>query len=160
MFCLRSWIPILFFLLRTKASPTYLVAFLVASFFLNRPCPYCSILLFILVAAIFDFHSAWFEGPDSALSDSAGKNINNTGTVEASGRGGINELGLEAASVYAQAASQTAQALLNAAVEGVKEKVGRGSTQVDGSAGVIEWVKGVWARKEMRIPCLDVLVRL
>lgn len=69
-------------------------------------------------------------------------------------------MGLGTASLYAQAAGQTAQALLNAAVEGVKEKFSGGSAQADGSAGVMEWVKGAWARKEVRIPCFDVLIRL
>jgi len=63
MFCLRSWIPILFFLHRTNASPVYLVLFISATYFLNRPCVYCSLLLAILVVSLFDFGTEWFEMP-------------------------------------------------------------------------------------------------
>src|ERR1700761_6878144 len=76
MFCLRSWIPILFFLYvpaapdreqmanvntSTNASPIYLILFISATYILNRPCVYCSLLLAILVVALFDFHGDWFE---------------------------------------------------------------------------------------------------
>ncbi|KAF1835251.1 hypothetical protein BDW02DRAFT_548715 [Decorospora gaudefroyi] len=134
MFCLRSWIPVLFFLLRTHASPVYLVLFISATYFLNRPCVYCSILLFILVVALFDFHTPWFDAP---LSDSAELALNGT------------------AGVMAQAANVTARAAVRGVVEGVRGRVGGGS-----GAQSYEWVKGLLGKKEWRVQCLDVLIRV
>jgi hypothetical protein len=61
---------------------------------------------------------------------------------------------VETAAVFIQAANQTAQALVKAAVNGVREK-----TEGNGAAGY-EWVKGLMGKKEWRVPCLDVLVRV
>ncbi|EDU46496.1 bladder cancer-related bc10-like protein [Pyrenophora tritici-repentis] len=140
MFCLRSWIPVLFFLLRTQASPVYLVLFISATYFLNRPCVYCSLLLFILVVALFDFHTPWFDAP---LSDSAELALNGTVT--------------ETASVLVQAANHTAQAVVKNAFEGVRDKMGMGQASEGQS---YELVKGLLGKKEWRIQCLDVLIRI
>ncbi|KAF2711213.1 hypothetical protein K504DRAFT_501130 [Pleomassaria siparia CBS 279.74] len=150
MFCLRSWIPILFFLLRTNASPVYLVLFISATYFLNRPCVYCSLLLFILVVALFDFHTPWFESPLSAGS---------AGPVEAAinGTSPLADTVFEKAGILVSAANSTARAMIKAAVDGVK---GKFTEEEQGSAAAgasYEWVSGL---KEWRIPCLDVLVRI
>ncbi|KAJ4987521.1 hypothetical protein SVAN01_06978 [Stagonosporopsis vannaccii] len=137
MFCLRSWIPVLFFLLRTNASPVYLVLFISATYFLNRPCVYCSLLLFILVVALFDFHTPWFDPP---LADTPGLALNETTPL------------LETAGVFAQAATNTAQELVKGAVDSMRGKASTGAMS--------EWVKGLLGRKEWRIQCLDVLIRI
>jgi hypothetical protein len=123
--------------LRTHASPVYLVLFISATYFLNRPCVYCSLLLFILVVALFDFHTPWFDAPLTETSEVA---LNGTSSM------------LETAEVFAQAANHTAQALFTGAVEGVK---GKGS-----GPAMNEWVKGLLGKKEWRIQCLDVLIRV
>jgi hypothetical protein len=157
MFCLRSWIPVLFFLyvcdhavqiaacadqlcsLRTNASPVYLVLFISATYFLNRPCVYCSLLLFILVVALFDFHTPWFDPP--LAPDTAELALNGTF--------------VETAGVLAQAANHTAQAIVKNAVDGVRGRIG----QTNG-AKEYEWVKGLLGKKEWKIQCLDVLIRV
>ncbi|RSL47407.1 hypothetical protein CEP53_009946 [Fusarium sp. AF-6] len=66
MFCLRSWLPLLF--IPTNASPAFIFLFFICTYFLNRPCVYCSILLLILFLTscnwsdrcFFDFGSNWF----------------------------------------------------------------------------------------------------
>jgi hypothetical protein len=60
----------------------------------------------------------------------------------------------------ASAANQTAQAVVKAAVDGLKEKV-TGIQQSNGAkeAGY-EWVKGLLGKKEWSIPCINVLVRI
>jgi hypothetical protein len=128
--------------LRTHASPVYLVLFISATYFLNRPCVYCSLLLFILVVALFDFHTPWFDAP---LSDSAELALN--GTVA------------ETTGMLAQAANATAHAVARAAVEGVKARVGLGSGSASEGQSY-EWVKGLVGKKEWRIQCLDVLIRV
>ncbi|KAF2243321.1 hypothetical protein BU26DRAFT_581444 [Trematosphaeria pertusa] len=148
MFCLRSWIPVLFFLLRTNASPVYLVLFISATYFLNRPCVYCSLLLFILVVALFDFHTPWFEAPLSS----------ETTELALNGTTPFRDTIFETAGVFAQAANNTAQALIKTAIDGIRDK----STGVSGLNGGVnyEWVKGLVGKKEWRIPCLDVLIRI
>jgi hypothetical protein len=64
----------------------------------------------------------------------------------------------ETASVLAQAANQTARAVAKGAVNGIRQKIG-GPGQ--GSAGKeYEWVKGLLGRKEWKVQCLDVLIRV
>ncbi|KAI8943586.1 hypothetical protein NX059_001580 [Plenodomus lindquistii] len=146
MFCLRSWVPVLFFLLRTHASPVYLVLFISATYFLNRPCVYCSLLLFILVVALFDFHTPWFDPP---LAETAELALNGTTTPI-----------LETAGVLAQAANHTAKAMVKGAVEGLKEKM-QVEVGGEGSGGQgYEWARGLLGKKEWRIQCLDVLIRV
>jgi hypothetical protein len=125
--------------LRTNASPVYLVLFISATYFLNRPCVYCSLLLFILVVALFDFHTPWFDPP--LAPDTAELALN--GTI------------VETAGVLAQAANHTAQAIVRNAVEGVRGRMG----QVSGGKEY-EWVKGLLGKKEWKIQCLDVLIRV
>ncbi|KAJ4289526.1 hypothetical protein N0V90_010855 [Kalmusia sp. IMI 367209] len=148
MFCLRSWIPVLFFLLRTNASPVYLVLFISATYFLNRPCVYCSLLLFILVVALFDFHTPWFEAPLAA----------ETTEFALNGTSPFRDSIFETVGVLAQAANNTAQALVESAVEGLRGKTAD-VAGTNGSANY-EWVKGLVGKKEWRVPCLDVLIRI
>lgn len=71
---------------------------------------------------------------------------------------GGNSSMLDGVAVFAQAANKTAQALAKAAVEEVRTKIiGEGAAN---SSGGFEWVRGLMGRKEWRVPCLDVLVRL
>ena len=62
---------------------------------------------------------------------------------------------LETAGVFAQAANQTAQALIKSAVENVRGRVGQTSNGKE-----YEWVKGLLGKKEWKIQCLDVLIRV
>ncbi|KAF2085742.1 hypothetical protein K490DRAFT_74899 [Saccharata proteae CBS 121410] len=134
MFCLRSWIPILFFL--TNASPVYLVLFISATYFLNRPCVYCSLLLAILVFALFDFHTSWFD-PNTRYHPEAsdGSNPSSNATI-------AHEFALDSASLVASAFSDTAGA--------VKAQISSGA----------DWGKMAFIKKEWKLPCLDVVVRL
>ena len=65
---------------------------------------------------------------------------------------------IETVVMYAQAANHTAQALVKAAMDGLKDRTA-GTQQTNGSAGY-EFAKGLVEKKELRIPCLDVLIRL
>jgi hypothetical protein len=100
---------------------------------------YCSLLLFILVVALFDFHTPWFDPP--LAPDTAELAL--SGTIA------------DTAGVLAQAANQTAQALVQNAVEGV-----RGRTGQVGNGKEYEWVKGLLGKREWKIQCLDVLIRI
>ncbi|KAF2811701.1 uncharacterized protein BDZ99DRAFT_487334 [Mytilinidion resinicola] len=149
MFCLRSWIPILFFLHRTSASPVYLVLFVSATYFLNRPCVYCSLLLAILVVSLFDFHTAWFE-PQLPAEDASSDPRNTTMPLR--------DPLVETASILASAVNSTATTVIKAAADTLRKKAPP-VPQISGGAG-FEWAKGLVGKKEWRIPCLDVLVRI
>jgi hypothetical protein len=125
----------------------YLVLFISATYFLNRPCVYCSLLLFILVVALFDFHTPWFEAP---LSETTALALNNTTPFR--------DTMFETAEVFAKAANHTAQALIKSAADGIKEKMAGGAEDDNGAH--YEWVKGLVGKKEWRVPCLDVLIRI
>ncbi|KAF2432237.1 hypothetical protein EJ08DRAFT_586034 [Tothia fuscella] len=149
MFCLRSWIPILFFL--TNASPIYLILFISATYFLNRPCVYCSLLLAVLVIALFDFHSNWFEPRYS----SASAVTSTASELLANGTSPISGAVLETISLMASVVNSTAAAV----VEAVGGVVGqRASTEGEANSTVVEWIKGL-LRKEWRVSCMDVVVR-
>lgn len=64
----------------------------------------------------------------------------------------------ETAGVFAQAVNNTAQSLIKSTVEGIREK-GAGASEASNGVNY-EWVKGLVGKKEWRIPCLDVLVRI
>jgi hypothetical protein len=168
MFCLRSWIPILFFLYafphliklgiqrlteqlsRTNASPIYLVLFISATYFLNRPCVYCSLLLAILVVALFDFHSNWFEPRYANTASSAASELLANATSPISGAI------METLSSVASAMNSTAAAVVEAVAGGLTQ---RPPPEEQLNSTVVEWIKGL-LRKEWRISCVDVVVRL
>ena len=127
--------------LRTNASPVYLVLFISATYFLNRPCFYCSLLLFILVVALFDFHTPWFEAPLST--DTAGLALNGTTPFR---------------DTIFETANSTAQALLQVAIDGMRNKTAEAVAAA--GSGNYEWVKGLVGKKEWKIQCLDVLIRI
>ncbi|KAF1990149.1 hypothetical protein K402DRAFT_444593 [Aulographum hederae CBS 113979] len=171
MFCLRSWIPILFFL--TNASPIYLLLFISATYSLNRPCVYCSLLLAILVLSLFDFNSNWFEPhwmtakslSSSVDSSSASSGSNNSSASAGAGSGGDTTPGIPAfdavsntISILAAAANSTAGVMVDVAADAVKQRFGAASPA--GGSGIAEGVKSAVVKREWRVPHLDVLIRL
>ncbi|KAH9845226.1 hypothetical protein Tdes44962_MAKER01236 [Teratosphaeria destructans] len=163
MFCLRSWIPLLIFL--TNASPFYILLFLTATYALQRPCVYCSILLFVLVFSLFDFHADWFA---PRLQQNAKAPL--TSVTEAlsgfiSGNATITDAVLESASLAISAVNGTRGSLASAAMEAVRRRGGGSGTVVGGegnntTASGFEALRGLLEKKQVRIPCVDVIVRL
>lgn len=64
----------------------------------------------------------------------------------------------ETAGVIAQAANTTAQALLQGAMDSIRNKTAEAVAA--GGSGNYEWVKGLVGKKEWKIQCLDVLIRI
>ncbi|PHH78604.1 hypothetical protein CDD82_2946 [Ophiocordyceps australis] len=130
MFCLRSWLPLLF--IPTSASPAFIVLFFICSYFLNRPCVYCSVLLLILFLTscnwsdrcFFDLRSNWFH-------------------PRLGGHGFAVDL-----------ANSTASTLAGAVADGLSmpkpEWTGMG----------MEWLRSLLGKREWRIDCLDINIRL
>ncbi|KAK0614859.1 bladder cancer-related protein BC10-domain-containing protein [Bombardia bombarda] len=163
MFCLRSWLPLLF--IPTNASPAFIFLFFVCTYFLNRPCVYCSFLLLILFLTscnwsdrcFFDFSSNWFQPrpggsyiylplPAAWKGDgpaAAGLNLPATEDINAT-----------ASAVVAEMLNTTAGALATAATEQISR------TRVEWTGLGLEWLRSLLGKREWRIDCLDVYIRL
>ncbi|EEP78403.1 conserved hypothetical protein [Uncinocarpus reesii 1704] len=160
-FCLESsWLPLLF--IPTNASPLFIVSFVTLTYFLHRPCSYCSALLFILFISscnwsdrcFVDFKSDWFSPRFATPSPTAANNIPEDPTA------GLTQYVLEAV-------NSTATALATAAVEETKRRVAPsgsvplGNGQHPELTGIgLEWLRSLLGRKEWTLPCVDVKVRL
>ncbi|EPQ65929.1 hypothetical protein BGT96224_1561 [Blumeria graminis f. sp. tritici 96224] len=143
MFCLRSWLPLLF--LPTNASPIFIFLFFICTYFLNRPCIYCSFLLLILFASscnwsdhcFFDFNSNWFKSRGSLTS------ANNTQ--------------LQSTDLYINALNSTAAALVGTALEEANCML---ASKGEWTGLGVEWLRSLLGRREWRLPCVDVYIRL
>ncbi|EFX06693.1 hypothetical protein CMQ_7014 [Grosmannia clavigera kw1407] len=155
MFCLRSWLPLLF--IPTNASPTFIFLFFVCTYFLNRPCVYCSFLLLILFLTscnwsdrcFFDFSNDWFEPREITHSPAAMQSTdsyNGTVTVD-------DGYGPTAALVF-DMVKTTASAMAGATAE----KLSHAEAEWTGVG--IEWLRSLLGRREWRIDCMDVNIRL
>ncbi|KAI9780282.1 MAG: hypothetical protein M1816_003124 [Peltula sp. TS41687] len=179
MFCLRSWLPLLF--IPTNASPAFILLFFLSTYFLNRPCVYCSVLLFILFLSscnwsdhcFFDLHSNWFEPRHMSSPLIPGAAIvvprNNHSTTAAADDATAAAAAAETASFVASALQSSAKVLVTQGAEELKKRLLSGG---GGGAGAgigrsaewtgvgVSWVRSLLGRREWRLPCLDVHVRL
>ncbi|KAK6521167.1 hypothetical protein TWF506_001395 [Arthrobotrys conoides] len=132
MFCLRSWLPLLF--IPTSASPAFIVMFLISTYLFHRPCPYCSVIMLIL----FTSSCQW--------SDRCFLDTNNGHWFE--------PRILSHASV-----SSTSSTI--APGPGLQLSMGDLETQVGQWTGLgLEWLRSFLGSREWRVPCVDVTVRL
>lgn len=145
-----SWLPLLF--IPTNASPSFIFLFFVCTYFLNRPCLYCSVLLLILFLTscnwsdrcFFDFGSNWFQ-PRTGTSFSHAPGASHTTTSAE----------METASaVMMDMVNTTAGALATAAAEKVSQ------TRVEWTGLGLEWLRGLLGKREWRVDCLDLYIRL
>jgi len=150
MFCLRSWIPILFFL--TNASPIYLVLFISATYILNRPCVYCSLLLAVLVISLFDFNSSWYE-PRYTQSNPLFTMPN----PPSKGTSMVPAAVMDTLELVGSVVNSTAASVVGSVVGSLKLR--NASAITNNNSAVLEWVKSL-LRKEWRISCFDVVLRL
>ncbi len=162
MFCLRSWIPVLFFLSvisssgrdtaanvhRSNASPMYLLLFLSANYFLHRPCVYCSLLLAVLVVALFDFKTNWFEPRHISSAPEAPSNQSQSPAI-------LPEALFDGVSVLTTAINDTAAAIMGAAVGEASKRLRPKSDW--GGLGFFDWLR---ERGEIRISCVNAVIRL
>ncbi|PKS05527.1 hypothetical protein jhhlp_005489 [Lomentospora prolificans] len=140
MFCLRSWLPLLF--IPTNAPPIFVLLFFACTFFLSRPCVYCSFLLIILFLTscywsdqcFFDLSSNWFE-PRHTTSSLFVENGEYNSTL-------------------ADMVLSTVTGLTGAATDGLV-KSGNEWTGLG-----LEWLRSLLGRREWRIDCMLVNIRL
>lgn len=67
---------------------------------------------------------------------------------------------METAGMAATAINGTGGSLGSTAMEGVKRRMGEGATNATVSGSGFELVRGILDKKQFRIPCVDVVVRL
>ncbi|RGP75422.1 bladder cancer-related bc10 [Fusarium sporotrichioides] len=145
MFCLRSWLPLLF--IPTNASPAFIFLFFICTYFLNRPCVYCSILLLILFLTscnwsdrcFFDFSSNWFlPRPVTPTTQIPSDEI-----AEAT----FNSTAFEMVNT-------TIAAIVKSASEDLEAR------RAEWSGLGIEWLRNLLGKREWRIDCMDIYIRL
>ncbi|KAK1828969.1 bladder cancer-related protein BC10-domain-containing protein [Podospora conica] len=150
MFCLRSWLPLLF--IPTNASPSFIFLFFICTYFLNRPCLYCSVLLLILFLTscnwsdrcFFDFGSNWFQPRTGAGFTYPPDDHTSTTSPEM----------VTASAVILDMVNTTAGALATAAADKVSQ------TRVEWTGLGLEWLRGLLGKREWRVDCLDLYIRL
>lgn len=138
---------------RTNASPIYLILFISAAYVLNRPCVYCSLLLAILVIALFDFsavsNGSWFEPRyEYSAQHGSARSTNSTHGARA-----VADVVDGAMSVVASAFNATASMAVDALAT-----AGKKSIEENGSTWAA-WARRVW-RSGLRVDCLGVTIRL
>ncbi|KAK8087085.1 hypothetical protein PG994_002059 [Apiospora phragmitis] len=159
MFCLRSWLPLLF--IPTNASPAFIFLFFVCTYFLNRPCVYCSVLLLILFVTschwsdrcFFDFNSNWFAPRPSTYYYPKNETIATTAAAAA------------AADPRRCRGQLQRDRPRNAEHHGGCPGWCRGRREIDRRrtewTGLgIEWLRSLLGRREWRIECMDLSIRL
>lgn len=77
------------------------------------------------------------------------------------GNATISEAIMETASMAVSATlNLTQSALGNTAAAGAKERMSSTAMSVNNSSNGFDWLRGVLEKKQVRIPCVDVVVRL
>jgi hypothetical protein len=170
MISFSSWLPLLF--IPTNASPAFIFLFFICTYFLNRPCVYCSILLLILFITscnwsdrcFFDFSSNWFQPrPGGTILTSNNNNYyyNSNGTTASGGgavcSGGGSCSGSHGAmfdSAIVEMVSSTVRTLAGVAAENVASK------NAEWTGLGMEWLRSLLGRREWRIDCMDIYIRL
>lgn len=67
---------------------------------------------------------------------------------------------METASMAVTAINGTGGSIVSAALDGVRRRITGGTAGAAASGNGFEWVRGFLEKKQLRIPCVDVLVRL
>ena len=169
-----SYIPLLLLPLPLSLSPIHLTIFLLLTYFLNRPCIYCSLLLVILFASschwsgrcFVDFsHSPAEEGGFGSYADwfwprIYARTLRHDSPTERSNATMVDFL--------SEITNSTIAALANAAIDGTKRKFGTPTTPTTSverfmpySAGIgIQWLRRLLGRHEWTLPCVGVNIRL
>jgi hypothetical protein len=159
-----SWLPLLF--IPTNASPAFIFLFFVCTYFLHRPCVYCSILLIILFLTscnwsdrcFFDFSSNWFLPRPSTTStmDTMGAFPNDTAALYS------NASSLSAAT--ADGVNETMLYMLNSTAKGLvraaADKYAPGSMRPEWTGLGLGWLRDLLGQREWRIECMDLYIRL
>ncbi|KAJ5693256.1 hypothetical protein N7462_002679 [Penicillium macrosclerotiorum] len=159
MFCLRSWLPLLF--IPTNASPLFIISFVALTYIIHRPCIYCSALLLILFVSschwsdhcIFDLRSNWFA---PRYSSTPSDNVSHAGNATLP----TPIPGDSLVGFVFETVNSTAKVLAGAALESAQQRLGVESSPEEWTGVGLEWLRSLLGRREWTLPCVDVKVRL
>ena len=136
----------------------FVISFLLLTYFLNRPCIYCSALLLILFVSscywsdqcIFDFRGDLFS-PRHFTSPLPNP-------LPSANWSGLHESGYAGEGSFLMTAiNETASVLASAAVEEMKRRM---IPRPEWTGVGLGWIRSWLGGREFRLPCLDVYVRL
>ncbi|KAL1967306.1 hypothetical protein VTN77DRAFT_3352 [Rasamsonia byssochlamydoides] len=177
MFCLRSWLPLLF--IPTNASPLFILSFVTLTYILHRPCIYCSALLLILFISschwsdrcFFDFRGDWFSPRFTSSPFTYTVPVNSSSLVGADQADLMKSANESLARYLLETVNTTTTALAGAAVEEAKRRLLNSTSngtlltttefrQEEWTGIGLEWLRSLLGRREWTLPCIDVKVRL
>ncbi|KAI1431537.1 bladder cancer-related protein BC10-domain-containing protein [Xylaria sp. CBS 124048] len=164
MFCLRSWIPLLF--IPANASPSFIFLFFVCTYFLNRPCVYCSILLLILFVTscywsdrcFFEFGSNWFAPRITSATFETWIDSHYAVNATTSAAAATAPVDPVAHSVFNGTVVETLNTTTSALAGIAAEELARKRNEWTGLG--MEWLRSLLGRREWRIECMDLNIRL
>ncbi|KIW39235.1 uncharacterized protein PV06_09026 [Exophiala oligosperma] len=185
MYCLRSYLPLLLLPLPLSLSPVHLIIFIALTYFLNRPCIYCSLLLVILFATSCHWSNRCFislsssggqYGEDPTASSIASWFIprlyTTPPTTSFNNNGQADDISSDMGAFLADVANSTATALSQALkdsasnlVDGARSKLitnspgGPASLPVDAGVGT-QWLRQLLGRSEWTLPYVEVKIAL
>jgi len=136
---------------RSSAPPLYLLLFLSATYVLQRPCVYCSLLLAILILVLFDFNRNWFETPSVGEANIT-NNLRNTSSFQ--------DILSDTAALAGATFNATSAALAEAATSYLNKPMETAELNQTWTRMGGEWLKTVFMRREIRIACLNAVIRL
>ncbi|KAK1145425.1 hypothetical protein N8T08_004300 [Aspergillus melleus] len=182
MFCLRSWLPLLF--IPTNASPLFIISFVTLTYVLHRPCIYCSALLLILFISschwsdrcFFDLRGDWFSprfttSTTAAIPDGAGS-LHPSSAFYSPANASMLAPSETLAEYVWETVNTTTKTLAAAVVDEAQRRLALNGSSVDAAAGLsdlhqdewtgigLEWLRSLLGRREWTLPCVDVKVRL
>jgi len=159
-----SYIPLLLLPLPLSLSPIHLTIFLLLTYFLNRPCIYCSLLLVILFASSCHWSGRCFVDFSHSPADEGGLRSCAGWFWPRIYSQGPDRANATMADFVSEITNSTIAALANAAIDGTKRKFvtsTSGERVMPYSAGIgIQWLRRLLGRHEWTLPCVGINIRL
>ncbi|PTB63694.1 hypothetical protein BBK36DRAFT_67448 [Trichoderma citrinoviride] len=164
MFCLRSWLPLLF--IPTNASPAFIFLFFICTYFLNRPCVYCSVLLVILFLTscnwsdrcCFDLSSNWFLPRPPTTTTSTTTTIPSSSSSSSSSSSVASHLPFDHDHAFNDTVVDMLNTTAKAAARAAAEEIAVLRNEWTGLG--VEWLRNLLGKREWRIDCMDIYIRL
>ena len=162
----HSYIPLLLLPLPLSLSPLHLALLLALTYFLSRPCIYCSFLLVILFASSCHWSSRCFVDFSYKPAEEGGQGYANWFLPRLYGHHEVRDhANFTFADILGDVANSTASALSGVAFEIAKRNLTGSSGQVtkvllDGTGLGVQWLRRLLGRHEWILPCVGIKIRL
>lgn len=158
-----SYIPLLLLPLPLSLSPIHLALFLSMTYFLNRPCIYCSLLLLILFASSCHWSSRCFvdfsfRRPETNGLGALGWWVPRLYTVPADDSTGLMpQSTLGDLEFWQEVVNSTVAGVTSAVIKDVKDRIAGTNVslplQMNGNGLGLGWIRSLLGRSEWTLPC-------